>query len=124
MIARILCVFALAAVMMSFSSPSSDAGSRTKNQPVFAYKGNTYIIRKTRRGKITYLRSYRLAGDQWEPYGATSMPTKLAKSRKPYRGTRTERIYTGGRLVGYSNVDLDNPYNTYLNKNIPGCGGC
>ena len=99
MIFRTLCAFALAVVMMSFALPPSDAGSRARDQPIFAYKGNTYIIRKTRRGAITYLRSYRLAGDQWEPYGATSMPTNLAKSRKRHRGGRTERIYTSGRLI-------------------------
>ena len=114
---RIICVTLLTTVLLSFSAPSSHAGPRARDQPIFAYGGNTFIIRKTRRGDTTYLRSYRLAGDQWEPFGATSMPTKLANARKPYRGTRTERIYTGGRLVGYSSVDLDNPYNTLLNKN-------
>ena len=121
---RIACAIALAAAFLSFGSLPADAGSRAKSQPIFAYKGNTYIIRKTRRGKTTYLRSYRLAGDQWEPYGATSMPTRLARTRKPYRGGRTERVYTKGRIVGYSDVDLDNPYNTLLNKSFPGCGGC
>lgn len=114
---RMLCAAALAAAFFAFSAPPGYADSRARDQPIFAYKGNTYIIRKTRRGDVTYLRSYRLAGDQWEPYGATSMPTKLAEARKPYRDTRTERIYTKGRLVGYSSVDLDNPLNTHLNKN-------
>jgi len=118
MITRTVCSLALAAVLLSVAAPKSEAGSPARDQPIFAYKGNTYIIRKTRSGDTTYLRSYRLAGDQWEPYGATSVPTKFAKSRKPYRGTRTERIYTAGRLLGYSGVDLDKPYNTLLNKNL------
>jgi len=115
---RMICAVVLTAILVSYGSPMSNAGPRAKDQPIFVYKGNTYIIRKTRRGQTTYLRSYRLAGDQWEPYGATSMPTKLAEARKPYRGTRTERIYTTGRLVGHSGVDLDNPLNTLLNKNF------
>ena len=95
-----------------------EAGSRSGNQGVYAYNGNTYIIRTQRQGETTYLRSYRLVGDQWEPFGATSMPTRLAQSRTPYRGTRTERIYTQGKLIGHSDVDLDNPFNTLLNKNL------
>jgi len=115
---RIVYAFALATAFMSVGAPSADAGSRAENQPIFAYKGNTYIIRKTHDGDTTHLRAYRLAGDQWEPYGATSVPSQYAKSRKLYRGTRTERIYAGGRLLGYSSVDLDKPYNTLLNKNL------
>lgn len=98
------------------------AGARdlARNQGVYAYGGNRFIIRVAERGAVTYLRAYRLAGDQWEPFGATSMPTKLARTRTPYKGGLVERIYTGGKLLGYSDVDLDNPYNTLLNKNFGG----
>ena len=118
MITRSVCSLALGAALLFVGTPASDAGSPARDQPIFAYKGNTYIVRKTRSGDTTYLRSYRLAGDQWEPYGATTVPTKFVKARKPYRGTRTERIYTRGRLLGYSGVDLDKVYNTLLNKNL------
>ena len=114
----------LAFLFAALAAVPGDAGQRAKNQGIYAYNGNTFIIRTQRQGETTYLRSYRLAGDQWEPFGATSMPTRLAQSRTPYRGSRTERIYTQGKLVGYSNVDLDNPLNTLLNKNLGGCGAC
>ena len=109
---------ALAVLFAVVAAPPGHAGPRAGDQGIYAYKGNTYIIRLTQHGDTTYLRSYRLTGDQWEPFGATSMPTKLAQSRTPYRGTRTERIYTQGKLSGHSDVDLDNPFNTLLNKNL------
>ena len=109
---------ALTFVFAVLAAVPGEAGSRSSNQGIYAYKGNTYIVRTQRQGETTYLRSYRLAGDQWEPFGVTSMPTKLAKSRTPYRGTRTERIYTQGKLIGYSDVDLDKPFNTLLNKSL------
>ena len=118
MFLRTMFSLALAATVLSAGAPASQAGSSARDQPIFAYKGNTYIIRKTRNGDTTFLRAYRLAGDQWEPYGATSVPSQYAKARKLYRGTRTERIYAGGRLLGYSSIDLDKPYNTLLNKNL------
>lgn len=117
-------IAALAFLFAALAAIPGDAGSRAKNQGIYAYNGNTFIIRTKRLGKITYLRAYRLAGDQWEPFGATSMPTRLARSRTPYQGGRTERIFTKGKLVGYSDVDLDNPLNTHLNKNFGGCGAC
>jgi hypothetical protein len=100
-----------------------DAGSRAQNQGIYAYNGNTFIIRVTARGDVSYLRAYRLAGDQWEPFGYASMPTRYARARKPHRGTLVERIYTQGQLVGHSDVDLNNPLNTLLNKNFGGREG-
>lgn len=103
---------------------TAQAGSRAQDQGVYAYGGNRFIIRLTEQGPTTHLYAYRLAGDQWEPFGGTSMPTSLARSRTPHNGGIVERIYTGGTLVGYSDVDLDNPLNTHLNKNFGGCGSC
>lgn len=114
----------LALLFTALAVVPGDAGSRAKSQGIYAYKGNTFIIRTARHGEVTYLRAYRLAGDQWEPFGATSMPTRLARTRTPHHNGRIERIYTKGKLVGHSNVDLDNPLNTHLNKNFGGCGGC
>ena len=100
-----------------------DAGSRAANQGIYAFNGNTFIIRVIPAGEISYLRAYRLTGDQWEPFGYATMPTKYARARKPHKGTLVERIYTQGHLVGRSDVDLDNPLNTHLNKNFGGREG-
>lgn len=115
---------ALALLFTALAIVPGDAGSRAESQGIYAYKGNTFIIRTDRKGDITYLRAYRLAGDQWEPFGATSMPSKHARSRTPYHNGRIERIYTKGKLIGRSDVDLDNPLNTHLNKNFGGCSAC
>lgn len=111
-------LFAVVAVV------ATQAGSRARDQGVYGYGGNRFIIRLNVQGSTTYLYAYRLAGDQWEPFGGTSMPTRLARSRTPHKGGVVERIYTGGTLLGYSDVDLDNPLNTHLNKNFGGCGSC
>ena len=116
----LITIAVLAVLLAALATVPSDAGSRAKSQGIYAYNGNTFIIRLAERGATTYLRAYRLAGDQWEPFGYATMPTKYARARKPHRGSLVERIYTGGRLVGYSDVDLDNPLNTLLNKNFGG----
>ncbi len=113
----------LAVAFAVLAAAPADAGPRAKSQGIYAFNGNTFIIRVIPRGETSYLRAYRLAGDQWEPFGYATMPTKYARVRKPHKGSLVERIYTQGRLVGHSDVDLDNPLNTHLNKNFGGREG-
>ena len=113
----------LAVTSLLLASLPAHAGSRAANQGIYAFNGNTFIIRVIPHGEVSYLRAYRLAGDQWEPFGYATMPTKYARARKPHTGSIVERIYTQGQLVGRSDVDLDNPLNTHLNKNFGGREG-
>ena len=119
---RLAAVLAVSSFLL-VTAPTADAGSRAENQGVYAFNGNTFIIRVIPRGDVSYLRAYRLAGDQWEPFGYATMPSGHARTRKPYKGSLVERIYTQGRLIGRSDVDLDNPLNTHLNKNFGGRDG-
>lgn len=110
----------LAVTSLLLAAVPANAGSRAASQGVYAFNGNTFIIRVIPHGEVSYLRAYRLAGDQWEPFGYATMPTGHARARKPYKDSLVERIYTRGQLIGRSDVDLDNPLNTHLNKNFGG----
>lgn len=95
---------------------------------IYAVGGNQFIVRVQQRGATVYLRAYRLAGDQWERYATTSFPAgEVAARRAAARsghGGLIERIYFNGRLIGHSDVDLDNPLNTDLNLGGPDCFSC
>jgi hypothetical protein len=95
---------------------------------IYGVGGNQFIVRVQQRGATVYLRAYRLAGDQWERYATTSFPAgemaaRRAAARSGHSGL-VERIYFNGRLIGYSDVDLDNPLNTDLNLGGPDCFSC
>jgi hypothetical protein len=95
---------------------------------IYAVGGNQFIVRVQQRGATVYLRAYRLAGDQWERYATTSFPAgEMAARRAATRsghGGLVERIYFNGRLIGHSDVDLDNPLNTDLNLGGSDCFSC
>ena len=110
----------IAIASLWISAPDAQAGKYERNG-VYAVGGNHFIIRVQRRADHLYLRAYRLAGDQWERWGRTTIPLRDLKRRENkaragHSSGSVDRIYFTGRLVGYSNVDLDNPYNTELNR--------
>lgn len=110
----------VAIVSLWISAPHAQAGKYERNG-VYAVGGNHFIIRVQRRADYLYLRAYRLAGDQWERWGRTTIPIHDLKRReaKALAGRSSgsvESIYFTGRIVGYSDVDLDNPLNTELNR--------
>lgn len=108
--------------MMSLWISSPDAQARKfERNGIYAVGGNHFIIRVQRRADHLYLRAYRLAGDQWERWGRTTIPIRDLKRReaKAHAGRSSgsvDRIYFTGRLVGHTDVDLDNPLNTELNR--------
>lgn len=118
-----------AAVMLGIAGlavvPASAAYERNG---IYAVGGNEFIVRVRQDGGTVYLRAYRLAGDQWERYATTSFPAaEMAARRAATRaghGGLVERIYFNGRLIGYSDVDLDNPLNTDLNLGGHDCFSC
>jgi len=115
---RIAAMVALGALLFGgMLATTGNAASRYGSQGVYQYGGNDYIIRKIKSGSRLYLRLYRLAGDQWEEQGGTSIPLNRAgkHARGPYR-SYIERIYYTGRYRGPINIDLDNPLNTSLNR--------
>ncbi|QPC42440.1 hypothetical protein HW532_06800 [Kaustia mangrovi] len=125
----VACLLLVLAALAAWASPL-EARSGERN-PVFRYGGNEFIIRRTVSGGTLYLRAYRAAGDQWEPYARTSLPVASEKARRreveawarnrnaPLRHGKpslVERIYFTGKPLGYSTIDLDNPMNTDLNR--------
>jgi hypothetical protein len=117
---------ALAAVIIS-AAALAPAAAYERNG-IYAVGGNEFIVRVQQRGGTIYLRAYRLAGDQWERYATTSFPAGQTASRQAAtragHGSLVERIYFTGRLIGHSDVDLDNPLNTDLNLGGPDCFSC
>lgn len=116
--------FIAAAVMaiasLGISASDAQAGKYERNG-VYAVGGNHFIIRVQRRADHLYLRAYRLAGDQWERWGRTTIPIRDLKRREAEAlagrsSGSVDGIYFTGRIVGYSDVDLDNPLNTELNR--------
>lgn len=120
---------ALAAVMMVIAGVASAPveSAPYERNGVYAVGGNRFIIRVHKQGGTVYLRAYRQAGDQWERFGTTSVPASQMDARRAAvrngGGGLIERIYFGGRLIGYSDLDLDNPLNTDLNRHL-GCPFC
>jgi len=120
---------ALAAVIIATAGLAvAVPASAYERNGIYAVGGNQFIVRVQQRGATVYLRAYRLAGDQWERYATASFPAgQMAARRDAVRsgnGGLVERIYFNGRLIGYSDVDLDNPLNTDLNLGGPDCFRC
>jgi hypothetical protein len=116
---------ALGAGLALHAAPAA-AGAGERN-PVFAYNGNEYIIRARPHGGTVRLQAYRAQGSAvWEPFGSASIPAAQfgRRGRNPgwNGGSIVARIYFSGRLIGYSGVDLDNPYNTLLYRAPEGGG--
>jgi hypothetical protein len=107
---------------------SATGAAAYERNGIYAVGGNQFIVRVQQRGATVYLRAYRLAGDQWERYATTSFPAAEMAARRAAtqsgHGGLVERIYFNGRLIGYSDVDLDNPLNTDLNLGGPDCFSC
>jgi hypothetical protein len=116
------------AMVCLVSLAAAPASSAYERNGIYAVGGNQFIVRVQQRGATVYLRAYRLAGDQWERYATTSFPAgEMAARRAATRsghGGLVERIYFNGRLIGYSDVDLDNPLNTDLNLGGSDCFSC
>lgn len=117
---RVATAAAIAVLSLGAAPPDAQAGKYERNG-IYAVGGNQFIIRVKKDARNLYLRAYRLAGDQWEKYGRSTIPLHDLKRRKAKALSRgnsgsVDRIYFTGRLVGYSDVDLDNPLNTDLNR--------
>ena len=125
MVTRKRGLIAAAMVCIVSFAPASAAYERNG---IYAVGGNEFIVRVHERGGTVYLRAYRLAGDQWERYATTSFPADAMAARRAAaragHGGLVERIYFNGRLIGHSDVDLDNPLNTDLNLGGPDCFSC
>lgn len=119
----------IAAVAVLFASSAGLEARPGERNPIFGYGGNKFIVRTDVSGATLYLRAYRAAGSQWEPYANASLPAAAEKARRQEvrawaRDDRArlrfgtpslvERIYFTGRPLGHSTVDLDNPMNTHL----------
>lgn len=128
LIPQLLACLVVGVAVLSASSAGLEARPGERNQ-IFGYGGNKFIVRADVSGGTLYLRAYRAAGSQWEPFGRASLPAAAEKARRSElrawagnNGTRlrfgtpslVERIYFTGRPLGYSTVDLDNPMNTHL----------
>jgi hypothetical protein len=104
------------------------AAATYERNGIYGVGGNQFIIRVQQSGATVYLRAYRLAGDQWERYATTSFPAdEMAARRAAARsghGGLVERIYFNGRLIGRSDIDLDNLLDTDLNLGGPDCFRC
>lgn len=124
---RIRAVLAVLMVVAAGLAATPASAAPYERNGVYAVGGNKFIIRARQEGGTIYLRAYRLTGDQWERFGGTSLPaSEVAARRQAVRnggGGLIERIYFGGRLIGYSDIDLDNPLNTDLNRNL-NCFSC
>lgn len=110
---------ALAAFFLLTASTSAEAGSHYDRQGVYAYGGNRFIIRELRRGDRVDMALYRLAGDQWERQGGTTTSVSRLRAARSGRAgglDMIEEIYVHGHYLGQSDVDLDNPLNTDLNR--------
>ncbi len=119
----IFAVFVAAAVLVPLFGLSQPVDARANERNgVYAVKGNEFIIRKSRHGSRIRLRAYRKVGYLWERYGSVSIPIdriKQARARvlSGKGGSITERIYFGGRLLGYSDIDVEDPINRFIPNN-------
>ncbi len=123
-----ICTFALAAMIGLVALVGGADAARERNG-IYAVGGNQFIVRTRQSGSTLYLRLYRRAGDQWEPYARGSMPAddleyRRERARNGYARGLAERIFFTGRLIGYTTIDLDNPINTHLNRGNGRCLRC
>jgi hypothetical protein len=105
--------------LIAIAAASTASARPGELNPVFAYAGNEFIIRAQPHGNTVYLRAYRAQGSAvWEPFGTASIPAAQfgRRGRNPgwNGGSIVARIYFTGHFIGYSDLDLDDPYNTLL----------
>ncbi len=109
--------------LASFFVLAQPADARTNERNgVYAVKGNEFIIRKSKQGGYMRLRAYRKVGYLWERYGSVAIPLDRinevrARVLSGRGGSITERIYFGGRLLGYSDIDVEDPINRFIPNN-------